>query len=168
MDGSSTYTKSAKGVLEISSHVQNLDLKSRQVLILTDGHTTVARIQQLRPRLDIQAIVARLLREGFLEGEISETVAPLSSATPAPGIAIKEPTPVSREKLDEVRTIMAESTLKYTGILGADLFHKISIAQDAAQIKNCISQWNMAMRESRQGKKVADQLLHAVHLAMGM
>jgi hypothetical protein len=168
VNASPIYTKSPKGLAELVSRQHNLDLKSRQILILIDGRNTVAHIQQMRPGLDVQAIVVRLLEEGFLEGEVDERDAPPGSATTPADIAIPEPIFVAPEKLDEARKIMLESSRQYIGILGADLLHKLSVAQDAAQIRNCISQWNMAMRDSRQGKTAVDQLLRKVNLAMGL
>ncbi len=165
---SALLTKSAKGLAELANSVGNLDLRSRQVLILADGQCTLERMKQLRPNLDVQAIVAKLVAEGYLNGDApAAPTAPPRPQTPPPvASAPVQETPLPPEKLAQVREIMIESTRSYVGILGSDIIRRIDAAQSLVQIKGCIAQWNMALRESRGGKQVADQHLREVHLML--
>ena len=156
---SALLTKSAKGLAELANGVYRLDLRSRQVLILADGQCTLERMQQLRPNMDVRTIADKLVAEGYLNGD----------SPPPPQLvthAKEQEPPLPPEKLAIVRNIMAESTRNYIGILGSDILRRIDTVQSLVQLKGCIAQWNMALRDSRGGKQVADQHLREVHLVL--
>ena len=159
------FTKSAKGLAELADKAYRLDLRARQVLILADGQCTLARMQQLRPNLDVPAIAAKLLAEGYLTGGPSPVASQPQTPPPA-AHGQEQDTPLPPEKLATVREIMIESTNSYIGILGGDIIRKVDRAQSLIPLKGCIAQWNMALRDSRGGKLVADQYLREVHLVL--
>lgn len=153
-------TKSGKGLAELASGTFGLDLKSRQVLILADGLRTLQQLQQLRPGLDVAGIVQRLGAEGYLTGN-------WPAATPAANTQpIAESVPLAPETLAQVQAIIIDSTRSHLGLLGGDLIRKVQAARSLEQLKGCIAQWNMALRDSRLGRAVADQYLSEVQLAM--
>lgn len=162
---SALLTKSAKGLAELASKDYRLDLRSRQVLILADGLCTLVRMQQLRPNLDVQTIAAKLVAEGYLNG------GPPSIAPRIPPPAAKDQgqdIPLPPEKLAIVREIMTESTRNHIGLLGGDILRRVDTAHSLIQLKGCIAQWHLALRDSRGGKPVADQHLREVHLVLGL
>jgi len=161
--------KTTKGLAELTHPAGTLDLKSRQFLILADGKRTVACIQALRPSMDVNAIFVRLASEGYVVGDqnLQVTPAPPLNAPPSPPHQ-EAPPLLTEESMAEAKTIMLETTRQYVGILGGDLTHKIGMANNLIQLKSCIAQWNMAIRDSRQGKAAADQYLQKVQLALGI
>lgn len=153
--------KTALGLTELSGAVFNLDLKSRQLLILADGKRTLDCIKQLRPNMDVHGIATRLMSDGYLHGEALINK-PLIQIPTAP----TEEKPVSVEGLNQAKNIMIETTRTYVGIMGEELIRKIDAANNLTQIKKCIAQWNMAMRDSFKGKQAANQHLLEVNLAL--
>lgn len=152
--------KSEKGLAELASGAFGLDLKARQVLILADGRRTLQQLQQLRPGLDVASIVQRLGAEGYLTGV-------LAAATPVASTqAIAASATLAPETLAQVQAIIIDSTRSHLGLLGGDLIRKVQAARSLEQLKGCIAQWNMALRDSRLGRAVADQYLCEVQLVM--
>ena len=160
--------KTAKGVSELTHPSGTLDLKSRQFLILADGKRTVACIKHLRPSMDVNGIFIRLASEGYLVGERAAQVInaqPLSESRPLPDD--QEESLLTEEAIVQAKIIMTETTRRYVGILGTDLIRRISAAHSLMQLKSCIAEWNMAIRDSRQGKTAADQYLQEVQSVLG-
>lgn len=52
-----------------------------------------------------------------------------------------------------IKRIIAETSSEHLGIFSRELLDKTECAQDAAQLRACISQWHMAMQESRSGRE---------------
>lgn len=159
--------KTTKGLTELAGAVYSLDLKSRQLLILADGQRGLEQIQQLRPNLDVHGIAQRLIAEGYLTGgDVEPHAAAHRNESLLLSQAITEEPTLSEEAIVQAKSIMIETTHRYVGILGSDLIRKISEAQSPIQIRNCIAQWNMAIRDSRQGRAVADQHLKEVRFSL--
>lgn len=158
MSASVLLTKSLKGLAELAGGNFELDLRSRQILILADGQCSLEYMQQLRPNLDVAGIAKRLLTEGYLVTQGSELSTSTPKAKTPPAASTIEP-----DRLAKARAIMTESTRTYIGILGTELLRKTGEAQTAVEIKKCIAQWHMALRESRLGRAVADEQLHEVY-----
>lgn len=161
--------KTTLSLTELSGSSFNLDLKSRQLLILADGKRTVECIKQLRPNMDVHGIAMRLIVDGYLVGANGDQLIEnhlnrqLLSTKAAP-----EERQISEESINQAKAIMIETTRRYIGIMGGDLVHKISGAKSLIQIRKCIAQWNMAMRDSFKGKSAANQHLQEVNLALGV
>lgn len=52
-----------------------------------------------------------------------------------------------------IKRIIVETSGEHLGIFSRELLDKTEQAQDAAQLRACISQWHMAMQESRSGRE---------------
>jgi hypothetical protein len=86
----------------------------------------------------------------------------------ARGSSIDEPMKVQEPALDEaakmsIKRIITETSGEHLGIFSRDLLDKTERAQDAAQLRACISQWHMAMQESRSGREKCVDWLNEVN-----
>lgn len=61
-----------------------------------------------------------------------------------------------------LKDILLSSAKEYLGIMGQSITQKIEAAQSLEQLKTCVSQWHMAIRESKLGKPVAGVLMEQV------
>ena len=102
------------------------------------------------------------------------------NAAPAPAHAViaaqvqslqvVEPTAqaVEQPAIDEnakqaIKHIIIETSGEHLGIFSRDLLDKTERAQDIAQLRVCISQWHMAMQESRSGRENCIEWLNEVN-----
>lgn len=68
------------------------------------------------------------------------------------------PAQVRNPAIDEsaklaIKRIIVETSGEHLGIFSRELLDKTEQAQGAAQLRACISQWHMAMQESRSGRE---------------
>jgi hypothetical protein len=82
--------------------------------------------------------------------------------------ADEQPESAQQPALDEnakqtIKHIIIETSAEHLGIFSRDLLDKTERAQDAAQLRACISQWHMAMQESRSGREKCVDWLNEVN-----
>jgi hypothetical protein len=158
------YEKSTAGQLEITGDRRALSMKHRQVLIMVDGKRTDDDIKNNLPNLNVAETIADLERLGYIYNTASPVkpspavhIAPPSAITAAP-----QETPLSVEQLAAVKEILITSTNECLGIMGRGMAQKIEAVQSRGELKVWVSQWHMAIRESRLGKPLASVLLDQV------
>ena len=154
------YEKTAAGIDEISGDQRRLGPKQRQVLILIDGKRKLAEIEQSLPRLAVTEIVEDLAAHGLIQDPQRPLI-----ITPKPATAAEMAEP-SAERLAETKSILISSTTEYLGLMGRGMAEQISCASSYAQLKACISRWHMAIRESKGGRMIADELLSKVQMTI--
>jgi hypothetical protein len=81
---------------------------------------------------------------------------------------VQQPESAQQPALDEnaklaIKHIIMETSGEHLGIFSRDLLDKTERAQDAAQLRVCISQWHMAMQESRSGREKCIPWLNEVN-----
>ncbi len=154
------YEKTASGIDEIAGAQRRLKLRQRQVLILIDGKRTLNEITQSLPRLTVAEIIEELAAQGFIQ----------DPNRPKTSSHIIEPTPnapeVSAEQLAETKNILISSTTEHLGLMGRTMVEQISTAASYEQLKACISRWHMAIRESKGGRMIADELMSKVQMTL--
>lgn len=69
---------------------------------------------------------------------------------------------LSADQLNDVKELLLKSTDEHLGILGRSLRRKIEETSNDDQMKISISQWHMAMRESKTGRDIAHVLMDEV------
>ena len=154
------YEKTAAGIDEITGGQRRLTPKQRQVLILIDGKRSLAEIGQSLPRLAVVEIVEELVTHGLIQ----DPQRPLSLAhAHEAATEVAEP---SAEQLAETKNILISSTTEYLGLMGRGMTEQISTASSYAQLKACISRWHMAIRESKGGRMIADELMTKVQMTL--
>ena len=163
------YEKSIAGQQEITGERRVLSLKHRQVLIMIDGKRTRDDLQNHLTNLDVAEIVADLERLGYIHNPASPSAKSPTAVNLAPHPADDAPPPeppVSAEQLAAAKEILISSTNECLGIIGRGMMQKIEAAQSREELKVWISQWHMAIRESRLGKPLAAVLLEQVQQAL--
>jgi hypothetical protein len=71
--------------------------------------------------------------------------------------------PVCPIKLAAVKAILTEAADDYLGIMGRGIKTKIEACENKDSLKQVISNWHMAMRESKRGRESASFLMEQVH-----
>jgi hypothetical protein len=84
------------------------------------------------------------------------------------GSSIDEPIKVQEAAIDQdakisIKRIITLTSGEHLGIFSRDLLDKTERVQDAAQLRACISQWHMAMQESRSGREKCMDWLNEVN-----
>lgn len=153
--------KSDKGSAELAASRPALDIKSRQLLILADGARSLGQIQALRPSLDVYRLAGALVTDGFLNDPAG--VLPTTRPAPEPNqLAPDVPPSIEPDRLAQVQALMIDSARQHLGLLGGEIIAEIAQSRTLPQIRNCVAQWHMALRQSRHGKKNTQQLLDSV------
>ncbi|PKO93050.1 MAG: hypothetical protein CVU15_04225 [Betaproteobacteria bacterium HGW-Betaproteobacteria-1] len=154
------YEKTASGIDEIAGAQRRLKLRQRQVLILIDGKRTLNEITQSLPRLTVAEIIEELAAQGFIQDPNRPKTSP-HVIEPAPNAP-----EVSAEQLAETKNILISSTTEHLGLMGRTMVEQISTASSYEQLKACISRWHMAIRESKGGRMIADELMSKVQMTL--
>lgn len=153
--------KADKGLKELASSRPTLDIKSRQVLILADGERSLGEIQVLRPSLDVRELAGALVADGFLQDPTG--LLPTARIAPVPDhVTPDAPPAIESDRLTQIKALMIDSARQHLGLLGGEIIAEIAQSRTLPQIRNCVAQWHMALRQSRHGKKNTQQLLDSV------
>ncbi len=83
-------------------------------------------------------------------------------------VRIEQPTPIQDYTVDEqtkaaIKRIITDTCNEHLGIFSRELVDKTQLAQDAKQLRVCISQWHMAMQESKTGREHCFDWLNEVN-----
>lgn len=182
------YEKSNSGLQELQGNQRTLNARQRQVLIMIDGKRTHDDLAKYLNNLDVAQIIADLENQGYIYNPASAgsgkshpadtpdiampAFTPTANAPVQENIAAipaettTEDAPVSAEKISVVKVILATTTKEHLGIMGRNLIEKIEAVQDQEQLNTCMSQWHMAIRESKSGKAIAAVLMELVLQAL--
>lgn len=169
------YAKTDKGRKEIEGRAYGLSAKARRVLILVDAQKTEADLSVAAGvGKEIKPLLKLLLNGGFIAPRDAQTVqaskapAPVvaESASPSPSMPRPKRTEYPPDDIALVKKIILETTDEYLGLLGADIKQRVEAANDSSAIINCIARWNLAMRESKLAKSVANYYLQKVQIIL--
>jgi hypothetical protein len=158
------YEKSTAGQLEITGDRRALSMKHRQVLIMVDGKRTDDDIKNNLPNMNVAETIADLERLGYIYNTASpaKSPPPVGIAPPPAITTAPQEAPISAEQLTAAKEILITSTNECLGIMGRGMVQKIEAVQSRGELKVWVSQWHMAIRESRLGKPLATVLLEQV------
>jgi len=154
------YEKTASGIDEITGDQRRLNPRQRQVLILINGKRNLNDIAQSLPRLAVADIIEELAAQGLIQD-------PARPRTISHKIEAASNTPeISAEQLAKIKSILISSTTEYLGLMGRTMAEQISTVSSYEQLKTCISRWHMAIRESKGGRIIADELMSKVQMSL--
>lgn len=156
------YEKTASGINEIAGTDRQLGPKQRQVLILIDGRRSLEEIANSLPRLVVADIIQELEAQGFiLNPKASKAFTPtiVASQNDAPLI-------ISEEKMVETKNLLITSSTEHLGLMGRTMTEQIQSATSYEQLRTCISRWHMAIRETKGGRMIADELMSKVQMTL--
>ncbi|QKJ66919.1 hypothetical protein HQN60_09545 [Deefgea piscis] len=166
------YCKTATGENEIATRQHGLLSKQRQALILIDGKKSYAQLNQLLPTIELDQLIHQLLQLDLIrDANATPLLAPQNPAanhviciteSSAKATAI----PLDIERLNAIKQLMIDSSKTLLGIFANTLIEKIKSIEDAAQLSPAIAQWNLSLRESKNGQLHAEQYLEAIKSLM--
>lgn len=124
---------------------------------------------QLRPLIAPIAASTLFTKPKTQQANVSPAMSRPAHGAPAPARTVMpaqaqilqdvgRPAQVREPAIDEeaklaIKHIIIETSGEHLGIFSRELLDKTERAQDAAQLRACISQWHMAMQESRSGRE---------------
>jgi hypothetical protein len=161
IDRTTVFEKTARGRTEIGSRMAGLGAVYRQVLIVIDGRKNIEAMTALFPGSDIAGVATTLWREGFIDLVPGTNRAAVEAPPPRPAAH----TPVHgvhSDLLGQAKDVMATSAKACIGLLADKLIVRIEGAHTLDELADVAGQWHMAMRESKRGRPVADELLDSV------
>jgi len=147
---------------EIFSSDRSLTTRERQVLVLIDGKRSTEELEGFFDKKQLKETLAKLEQLGFTEPLDGKTLVPHSPAYATNYIA-ESRIPLSPEQLDSIRQILINGADDYLGIMGRALKEKVQTTTDFKKLRNFISLWHMAMRESKLGRESASILMHQIN-----
>ncbi|RJG01931.1 hypothetical protein [Noviherbaspirillum sedimenti] len=190
------FSKTEKGREEMSSRAHGLTPMQRRVLIIIDGskdlETIIEMVPAMVPSGQLQEILSHLLEHGFIAQTDSDArgqshagalrATPVESAAPAPAPAARGNAPVvapaasgaeaggvlteDPATIRLVKDFMTTTAQTYLGLLSAPVIQRIEKAGTPAQLMAVAGHWNMALRDSPQGKRFASPYLDQVKSAL--
>lgn len=158
------YEKSTTGYREIAGNQRSLSLRQRQILIMVDGKRGENELAALLNSADVLQIIAELASMGYIQ----QTGSTVSAAPIMSTQTLAQNPDISTEQLAAVKEIMVVSSNECLGIMGRGLAQKIAAVETRDELKSWVSQWHMAIRESRLGKPLAGVLMEQVQQTMAI
>lgn len=158
------YEKSALGYNEFINEKRTLHFKERQVLLLVNGVRKIEELEQFFKKELLTEMIQKLESNGYIQrplGVITEKKTPITTQSFIN--ADNTATPINPEKIEAIKTILVEATDDYLGLMGRSLKTRIETCSDGVDLRNCISSWHMAMRESKLGRESASFLIEQIH-----
>jgi hypothetical protein len=169
------YEKSIRGYVEFSSNKRTLSVRERQVLLLVNGARTLDDLEKFFKKDHLMETLQKLETAGFIQCtdqlntgikmiEASQVDKVLQSApTTANVFEANLNNPISNETLEAVKIILTEASEDYLGLMGRAIKARISECNNQIELRNCISSWHMAMRESKLGRESTSFLMEQIH-----
>ena len=160
------YEKSALGYNEFTNNRRTLNVRERQVLLLVNGIRNMEDLEKFFKKELLTETILKLELEGFIypaNSQVNKVVEQSNNIFNRFLDTQSETPPINQAKLAAVKTILLEASDDYLGLMGRGIKEKIEKCDNEADLRNCISKWHMAMRESKLGRESADFLMEQIH-----
>ena len=161
------YEKSTRGFNEFASNQRTLSVRERQVLLLVNGVRNLDDLNKFFKQDQLLDTIKKLESEGYIQRPNNTQIINHASLTSAITISLfektKETAPICPAKLTAVKSILIEATDDYLGMMGRNIKAKIENCENETRLRQCISSWHMAMRESKLGRESASFLMEQIH-----
>lgn len=163
------YEKSTLGFMEFTSDKRTLGVRERQVLLLVNGVRNLDELEKFFKKdllldtirkLEIEGYILRASQESEPPKQIAEN--PFSTTLSFLDIQHSEE-PICPVKLATIKNILLEAADDYLGIMGRAIKSKIEACNGEDGLRQCISSWHMAMRESKLGRESASFLMEQIY-----
>ncbi|MES2182072.1 MAG: hypothetical protein V4493_08230 [Pseudomonadota bacterium] len=170
------YEKSALGYNEFVNEKRTLNVRERQVLLLINGIRNIDDLEKFFKKEILIDTIQKLESSGFIQRHQSG-VDSSSVTSNSPSTSTTQPSfttlpffnpetttaPINPAKFAAVKTILINATDDYLGLMGRSMKERISQCDNEIDLRNCISSWHMAMRESKLGRESTDFLMEQIH-----
>lgn len=160
------YEKSALGYNEFTNNRRTLNVRERQVLLLVNGVRNMEELEKFFKKELLTETIIKLELEGFIypaNSQANKVVEQNNNIFSRFLDTQSETPPINQAKLAAVKSILLEASDDYLGLMGRSIKEKIEKCDNEADLRNCISKWHMAMRESKLGRESADFLMEQIH-----
>jgi len=158
------YEKSARGFSEFITEKRSLHVRERQVLLLVNGVRNLDDLEKFFKKELLTETIQKLELGGYIQQPRGTHIERKLSATTQSFFNVEHrSTPISPANMSAIKAILIESADDYLGIMGRSLKSRIEACNDQNDIRNCISSWHMAMRESKLGRESASFLMEQIH-----
>ncbi|ACT48318.1 hypothetical protein [Methylotenera mobilis] len=161
------YEKSTRGLNEFANNQRTLSVRERQVLLLVNGVRNLDDLNKFFKQDQLLDTIKKLESEGYIQRPQEQKTILAATHTPPVTITLLETTdqaaPICPTKLASVKSILIEATDDYLGMMGRSIKTKIENCENETSLRQCISSWHMAMRESKLGRESASFLMEQIH-----
>ena len=152
------YKKTSYGQEEVATPRRSIGLKERQLLIMVDGKRTAEDLGKFINVPYIKDVLEQLAKLGLIIPAHQQEPTKTNAYTTTSSQALN----LTAEQINAIKARLLKSTDEHLGILGRSLRRKIEIASNDEDMKVTISQWHMAMRESKTGREIAHVLMDEI------
>jgi hypothetical protein len=152
------YKKTSYGQEEVANPRRSIGLKERQLLIMVDGKRSAEDLGKFISLENIKDALEFLAKLGFIMPAHIQEPSKTNGYTTTNSQTLN----LSANQINSIKEHLLKSTDEHLGILGRSLRRKIEIASSDEDMKVSISQWHMAMRESKSGRDIAHVLMDEV------
>lgn len=161
------YEKSTLGFNEFTNNNRTLGVRERQVLLLVNGVRNLDELNKFFKKDLLLDTIKKLEREGYIQLPQGQQ-RPLELASSVRNQLSLQDTPTKTEpicptKMATVKAILIEAADDYLGIMGRGIKAKIESCDNENNLRQTISSWHMAMRESKLGRESASFLMEQIH-----
>jgi hypothetical protein len=161
------YEKSTLGFNEFTNNNRTLGVRERQVLLLVNGVRNLDELNKFFKKDLLLDTIKKLETEGYIQLPQGQQ-RPLELASSVQNQLSLQDTPTKTEpicptKMATVKAILIEAADDYLGIMGRGIKAKIESCDNEHNLRQTISSWHMAMRESKLGRESASFLMEQIH-----
>ncbi len=172
------YEKSALGFMEFTTDKRTLGVRERQVLLLVNGVRSLDDLEKFFKKDLLLETIKKLETEGYIQKsadqdtdvkEEQQQLVQTSQSASAFSVTLsfldvqEDAEPICPTKLSAVKSILIDAADDYLGIMGRGIKAKIETCDNEESLRQCISSWHMAMRESKLGRESASFLMEQIH-----
>lgn len=162
------YEKSALGLNEFINDKRTLGVRERQVLLLVNGVRKLDDLEKFFKKDLLSVTINKLESEGYIQPPNKPQTQQTQHTTPSSAPLSFSDVPIAAEpvcpvKLATVKAILIEAADDYLGIMGRGINAKIEACINEDSLRQAISSWHMAMRESKLGRESASFLMEQIH-----
>jgi hypothetical protein len=162
------YEKSAQGYNEFTNNRRTLSVRERQVLLLVNGVRNMDDLEKFFKKELLTETIIKLELEGFIHPANAQSSGTLLNQTSNVSgrffLSTQASTiSINPAKMAAIKAILMNATDDYLGLMGRNLKERIANTENELDLRNCISSWHMAMRESKLGRESTDFLMEQIH-----
>ncbi|WP_036316687.1 hypothetical protein [Methylotenera mobilis] len=161
------YEKSTLGFNEFTNNNRTLGVRERQVLLLVNGVRNLDELNKFFKKDLLLDTIKKLETEGYIQLPQGQQRPPEFASSLHNQLSLQDtPTktePICPTKMATVKAILIEAADDYLGIMGRGIKAKIESCDNENNLRQTISSWHMAMRESKLGRESASFLMEQIH-----
>lgn len=152
------YKKSDKAMAEFNDGNRSLSLRHRQLLIMVDGRRSNRDLAKTFGSDDVLLMLSDLEKLGFLINPYNTSSLSASQANVSMQVA-KPDDALSQQHIVFIKTFLTQEAQLQLGLMSREIEQKIALVKNSEDLKSCIARWHMAIRDSKNGRTVADKLM---------